>query len=346
MSLAVQSLLRLRLPMATASKSPFFLSQRTEHSRWSRLFVGLLAAALSAGVFGAVASIPLLVLLPDLDAVLEEVATAPRDVLATLLLVGGLFWSAAIAANRVHRRPLRSLLAPAQPFRWGVVGKVLVLLAIGTLLSFVVSEIGLRISSTGSGDRQISFTGLRVSHVVWVIPIALATLVQTSGEDAFFKGLLLREIGAITRVFWFAPLLVAAVFTSLHIPNPDVQQDLVLILSAFLVSELVIIGLILVTGGMEIALTMHWVNNMVVFLLFAEEGTQANELTLFVTQQVAGEEAKLVTVWGVVGWATLLAVVAAGVLVERSPFYVERFTYSSPPETLGDDLVSTEEVQH
>ena len=329
--------------MAARSNSPFFLSQRTEHTGWSRIFVGLLAAALGVVVFGLFAAVPLFALTPDFDAALEEVATAPRDVIAVLILVGGIFWTAAIASNRVHRRPLSALIAPAQPFRWRVVGKVLVLLAIGTLLGTAVSEIGLRITA-GAGYRQTTFTGIRASHAVWVIPIALATLVQTSGEDAFFKGLLLREVGAITRVVWFAPLLVAGAFTALHIPNPDVQQNLVPVLAGFLISELVIIGLILVTGGMEIALAMHWANNIVVLLLFAEEGTQATDLTLFVSEQLEGEGALLVTIWSLVGWATLLAVVVAGVLAERSPFHVERFTYSPPPVIPDDEHVSTAEI--
>jgi len=38
------------------------------------------------------------------------------------------------------------------------------------------------------------------SHLIWLLPLALVILVQTSGEDVFFKGYLLRQLGAATRV--------------------------------------------------------------------------------------------------------------------------------------------------
>lgn len=257
----------------------------------------------------------------DLDSV--EIPTNPVGFIGTLIAVGVTFWGAAVAGALVHARPLSSLVAPAQPFRWSIVGKVAALSVVLALLSaageFLLFPMDTLVTVEGIGKEQLG----------WFLPALAATLVQTSGEDAYFKGLLLHRLGAVVRIAWIAPVIVTCGFVALHIGNPDVASDLWIMLPLFVLSELVIMYLILRTGGIEAAFALHWVNNVVVFLLVADRGTQANDLTVVtyenpVTESVLSGE----LLRGLAAYLVFLTLLVAALVWRRSPFWL--MPYETP----------------
>ncbi len=190
-------------------------------------------------------------------------------------------------------------------------------------------------------DRP-TFASLSWSDVAWFLPLALLTVLQTSGEDVFFKGYLLRQFGAATRVFWFAPTIVIIFFVSLHIGNADLQDHLWMLVPLFVLSEAMIVYLIMRTGGMEVALTWHWLNNTWIILFIAERATQANDATLFVF-----DEDQNTIVDDVVGnglYVVFLAVQFLAFIWRRSPFYLAPHTWTpAEPETTADPTEQLEE---
>ena len=313
-------------------RSPYFESQRQGLWRWSRLIislplsaiVGMLGASLLLGAIYVAGRLGLGSVSDAIDVLISEGEIAvsdPVDVAVQLALIGAIFWPAAIAATLVHRRSVGSLIAPLHRFRWSIVGKVLtlqiIILIVGTVATLPWLE-GIRFTRPGIG------------LLVWLIPIALVTLFQTSAEDVFFKGYLLRQVGAAAPLWWLAPVVVTALFVSLHIGNPDVSSELWLILPYFVISELFIIYLVMRTGGMEAALVTHWWNNFFIFVVLAEAATQANDLTLFVFDE--DPSTSVDEVWGVGGAIIGIGLQYLGFTWRRSPFYLDRHGWT-PPES-------------
>lgn len=319
--------------MKLTVKSPFFMAQRVGRWQLHWLILGLIVSAVgalaaAAGLLanGTTVYLAFEEMSSDFASQLElslgdDIGTAPLTVLATLLLVGIPFWGAAIAGTLTQGRSVNSLVTPVRSFRWSFVGKTL-------MLEIVLWVLGAVVGLALPGAADVVFAGFGWRHVVWAFPLALALLIQTSGEDAFFKGYLLRQIGAVTKVAWFAPMVTTAIFVSLHLGNADLDENLLLLLPLFVMSELIIISVILRTAGMEAAYLLHFTNNAALFFLMGEANTQANDLTLFVVEELEGDAARSQDQAGFVVYVAYLAILFAGLTWRKSPFYLETHEWS------------------
>jgi len=306
-------------------RSRFFQSQRRGRWRWPWFLLGLLAAGsgmLLAGVI-FVLGVELLSLFGFSGAqlMLDTVSLTPSEpvlVAGLLLMVGLPFWGAAIAGTLVQGRSIGSLLAPLHRFRWGLVGKVLLLEVI-----LQIGLIFLPIPFVGAEDPEVRFSGVRLAHFIWFVPMVIILFIQTSGEDVFFKGYLLRQFGAVSLIWWLAPLVVVSVFVVLHVGNPDLEENIWLFIPIFLLSEAVVIYLLVRTQGMEIPLVLHWFNNFALFFIYSEAGTQSNDLTLWVHERSEDDAVALAgDIESVIGYSIYLLLLLFFLLWPRSPFYV------------------------
>jgi membrane protease YdiL (CAAX protease family) len=323
--------------------SSFFLSQRIGRWRWVWLLASLPAAGLAVVLVTALLFEAVEIagfgwaedVSDHLNSESEAATTRPSLLAAEQVFIGMVFWAGAVVGSVVHGRPVRSLVAPVRAFDWSVVRRVLVL---QTSLSLVLAAPMIVLPWLG----RPTFASLSWSDVAWFLPLALLTVLQTSGEDVFFKGYLLRQFGAATRVFWFAPTIVIIFFVSLHIGNADLQDHLWMLVPLFVLSEAMIVYLIMRTGGMEVALTWHWLNNTWIILFIAERATQANDATLFVF-----DEDQNTIVDDVVGnglYVVFLAVQFLAFIWRRSPFYLAPHTWTpAEPETTADPTEQLEE---
>lgn len=324
-------------------RSPYFVTQRV--GRWRfRWFAGALFVVTIVWVaFSSTLSVFWLIVgrllntANDLGALTNGAyPTEPVPFAILIGTIGAVFWVCAVAGSLVQDAPVRSLVAPVRKFRWGVVAKVLALKSV-----FIALPIGLLMLAPAE-QSGVSFTGVGLEHLLWVPPLLLVILFQTTGEDVFFKGYLMHRLGAVVSVVWFAPLVVIGVFVSLHLSNPDFSE-LSLVLPSFVLMELVVVYLIIRTGGMEVAFVSHFVNNATIFLLIADAQTQANDLTLFVfnnSQASRATEANSVGVFVVsLFWQALFV---CGLTWKRSPFCVEKHvvTLPPPPQPLPADSVA------
>lgn len=323
----------------TRGVSNFFLSQRTGRWRWAWMLVSLPASLIAAVAAMITLFFALDVASTEGFAWASEVsdhlfgeesdpATTPFLVSAELLLLGGSLWIAAVVGGLVHGRSVRSLIEPLRPFDWSIVRRVLALQA-GVTLAVAPSFL---LPSLDTPD----FAGFGLSDLAWFVPLALLTLVQTSGEDVFFKGYVLRQLGAASKVFWFAPTVVVLVFVSLHIGNPDLQAGLWMLLPLFVVSELMMIYFTMRTGGMEVALCWHWFNNATIFLLVAERTTQANEVTLFVFDEDPTTIVDDAVSNGL--YAAFLVIQLLAFLWRRSPFFLEPHGWTPRATSVNEHL--------
>ncbi len=325
-----------------AKPSPFFLSQRIGRWRWPWLLLGLVViSATLVTTYGLIfAAIELLQLTSwewalnvssalEISSESDSTATSPGRLAAELVVIIGVpFWFAAIAGTLVQGRSVRSLIAPIEKLRWPIVGTVLIVEVVVFVATTLIDVVAL--------GGVYEFAGFDRSDALWLGPILLAVLVQTSGEDVLFKGYLFRQLGAVTKIFWLAPTIIVAFFVSLHLGNDDTQSAPLLIFAAFVLSDIAIIYLLMRTGGMEVPLVMHWTNNAFIFLVIAERETQSNDLTLFVFD----EDPTTISDDAVAVGAFLVGVAVKVIAFtwRRSPFYLQPH-----PGLVQMSLVSGEE---
>ncbi len=94
---------------------------------------------------------------------------------------------------------------------------------------------------------------------IWLVAILLVTPLQAAGEEFFFRGYLIQALGSITRSKWASVILSALVFAVFH-----GTQNLPLFLDR-LGFGLLAGALVIFTGGIEAAIAIHAVNNVLSF---------------------------------------------------------------------------------
>lgn len=139
-----------------------------------------------------------------------------------------------------------------------------------------------------------------------VLLTLLATPLQSAGEEYLFRGWLLVSIGSWFRSRWLAlgipTILSSALFAAAH-GSPDVWIVLDLV-----GMSLTCVVLIWRTGGLEAAMALHVVNNVVVGLLGAATGTTADG---YIDTETAGDPIQTLV-------SVLVCVVAAVLVLHQA----------------------------
>lgn len=257
-----------RPPIVAGPGSPFaplpddeprsYLHQmRTARYRWWR---PLLALAAGLGTFLAISlflSIVWLVLDPSM---LETTDTADVDPVAPVtMLIGNLMLAglipATLVATRVgHWRPMGKVWSVAGRIRWRWLGRA-------TVVTTILWGAYLAAAWVISGEQPST----RPDHWGWLLLITvLTTPLQAAGEEVAFRGGLMQGVGAwISRpvlALVVSTVLSAATFALAHTSlDPWVLLDLAGMATAccYLTWR---------TGGLEAAIVLHVVNNMIVVI--------------------------------------------------------------------------------
>ncbi len=236
---------------------PFLLAMRTRDWAWWRPLLGLL---LLLFVYVVAATVVILVsvitgVAPNL-ALLDLVDPAVLLITnLTLIVAIPIVWLAWGVAHGMRTGWSASVLAR---LRWRLLPR-LVLLALATL-GFGIGLSVLLGVLLGDG-----VTG-PVPDLGWLLlVVVLTTPLQSAAEEYLFRGYLSQAIaGWIGRPLAgavVAGVLTAALFSLAHVP-PDVPT----FLSRFFVG-LAASAVVWLTGGLEAAIALHAVNNVLVFLL-------------------------------------------------------------------------------
>ena len=260
---------------------PYLLLMRARDWVWWRPLLGFLLFAVLYGVAGIVLLLVVLVtgVVPDLALLdLTDVAVLLVTNLSLIVAIPivwlcwlvphglGIGWSSSV----LGRLRWRLLL----PWTWRSLATLGVAVAAGLLIA--VAATGVEVTGPGS-----SFG--------WMLLVVLTTTpLQAAAEEYAFRGYLSQAIagwiGRPTAGAVVAGVLTAALFSAAHAP-PDFQT----FLYRFAIG-LALSAVVWLTGGLEAAIALHAVNNVVVFLLAGALGDRA----------AAAEPG------GAVGWATSL----------------------------------------
>jgi membrane protease YdiL (CAAX protease family) len=245
---------------------PFLQAMRARDWAWWRPLLGLLllgvvyvalaVATAVAGILGLLASGVDAGALPDLT--VDEL-TDPWMLLflnASLIVAIPCVWMVWAVAHGMRRGWSSSVLAR---LRWRLVAPF-------TLLALATLGVGIGLSVVVSftvGGEEVS--GPLPSFGWLLLVVLLTTPLQSAAEEYVFRGYLSQaiagwirspQVGAVA-----AALLSAALFSAAHGP-----QDLLTFLDRFAFG-LAASAVVWLTGGLEAAIVLHAVNNVLVFVL-------------------------------------------------------------------------------
>jgi membrane protease YdiL (CAAX protease family) len=244
--------------------TPFLLAMRSRTWRWWRPLLGLLLLAV-VYVAGAVVVVVLGIVLtvvaldeggPDLR--FDDLAD-PWVLLVTnltLVIAIPIVWLCWVAAHRMPMGSSASVLARLRPR--------LLLAAVPLALVTLGLGIGLQVALGLLLDGP-DVTGPTSSFALLLVVVLLTTPLQSAAEEYVFRGYLSQAIAA-----WVgrerAGAVVAGVLSAVLFSLAHAPTDVWLFLDRFAFG-LAASAVVWLTGGLEAAIVLHAVNNVLVFVL-------------------------------------------------------------------------------
>ncbi len=116
------------------------------------------------------------------------------------------------------------------------------------------------------------------------VPLALVfTAIQTTTEELFFRGYVVQGASMISTNRVFLALVAAVVFTLPHLLNPEVSAGgwLTVFSNYFLVPGLLWTVVSLIDGTTELAIGVHFANNIIGILVINRDGSALPTPALF-----------------------------------------------------------------
>jgi len=175
------------------------------------------------------------------------------------LSLAALLPAVALVMMLVHRRRFGWLSSVAGRLRWGYLARM-VWLATGVAVLFTMAATLLPMNGEAADSPAT------VSFQVWLglaVVVLLTTPLQAAAEEYVFRGYAFQALGAWLRTPWI-PLLI----TSLAFAFAHGSQNLPLFIDRFAFG-VIACWLVIRTGGLEAAIAMHVVNNVLIFLAAA-----------------------------------------------------------------------------
>jgi len=251
----------MRELVAAPVGTPYHRLARTERHRWWRPLTGMLLVLvlIELGIF--LFAVPLVYSLP-LAPLWAEAGTNLLIALAIPVVFFIAWW--------VQRRPAGSVSSVCGRLRWQwqltCVGMASIAIPVSYLVivvlavSFPVSgEPGQQAGESAQWVGWLPFLGAAVV-LLFTVPL------QAAGEEYLFRGWIVQFFGSYLRTPWVGITIGGLLFALVHTPStPWGFADLLLF-------SLVTGWLVIRTGGLEVAIALHMMGNLFVFIGSAAVG--------------------------------------------------------------------------
>ncbi len=181
-----------------------------------------------------------------------------------------------IAVTLIHRRYPRTLVTARERIDWRRIGQGFVAWSVPACLIGVLGQY-LFYPDSFSFNFDLATFAL-------FVPLALVfTAIQTTAEELFFRGYIVQGASMISTNRVFLALVAAVVFTLPHLLNPEVSAGgwLTVFSNYFLVPGLLWTVVSLIDGTTELAIGVHFANNIGSILLFNITGSAVTTPALF-----------------------------------------------------------------
>ncbi len=114
-----------------------------------------------------------------------------------------------------------------------------------------------------------------------VVSLVLIPL-QTSFEELFFRGYLMQCLGTLSKNRWVPLVITSVFFGSMHAFNPEVEKMGAFILVFYIATGFLFGMVTLLDEGLEIALGMHAINNIIAAVFITSDWSVFQTDALFV----------------------------------------------------------------
>lgn len=177
-----------------------------------------------------------------------------------------------------HKRPLTKVLTARPSFDFNRA-------FFAMIIGFVVLATPLLLS-TAMGSAEISFQSPDASEYVTFFMFAIVLIpVQAGFEEVFFRGHLMQGFALLSRNRLILVMATAVVFTVPHLPNPEPWEYGVVPY----VAQIFTLGgffalLTLLDGGIELAVGIHVINNLIYSLLATTSVSAIQSPALFLIE--------------------------------------------------------------
>ena len=186
----------------------------------------------------------------------------PLFLLSTNLGLAAAIPAAVLAVVAAHRMRPGWLSSVAGRLRWGLLLRMSALALLMVVLFIFIGGWLLPIDDGALGIEDVQVVSLS-TWLGFAVVIVLTTPLQAAAEEYAFRGYGLQALSALSRTPW-----VGAIVSSLAFAFAHGTQNMPLFLDR-LAFGLIACWLVVRTGGLEAAIAMHVMNNMVVFLISA-----------------------------------------------------------------------------
>lgn len=183
-----------------------------------------------------------------------------------------------IAVILIHQRHPRTLVTAREKISWWRVGH-------GFVAWFVPFWLIAGLGQYFFYPDTFSFNSdLTLTTFALFVPLALIfTAIQTTTEELFFRGYIVQGASLVWTNHVFLALVPAVIFTLPHLLNPEAIAGgwLTVFFNYFLVPGLVWTVVSLIDGTTELAIGVHFANNIGGSLLMGVAGNAVNAPVLF-----------------------------------------------------------------
>ncbi|WP_292271280.1 CPBP family intramembrane glutamic endopeptidase [Mesorhizobium sp.] len=245
---------------------------------------------------------------------IQDFLASPAGILTALASFAGIWIGLWAAMRFVHGEPLSALIGPDRRISRGGFLKGLV----AVLTTSLFSEVLLYWLQPEIVRGSIAFS----SWLLLLLAIVPLAFLQTSSEEALFRGYLLRGLASRfgSPLIWAA--LPGLLFTALHWSPASTLAINASVLVSIAAFALLLTLLVYVTGNLGAAFGAHLGNNLIGFLLISHQQSY-NSFALFNAKPLEGPgwtnwDAVLIAAIGIV--STLLTMLL--LLHRRSPLKV------------------------
>lgn len=239
--------------------TPFFEAARQGRNHfivWGSTILVVIGASQLIGALPLLALMTIKGVAPNGQTIpFAAMGIGPAEGLALMLVpfIAGLV-ALLLCVRWLHQRPVSTLIA-ATPVRWPLIVKGLVIWFV-----FLVISLLIRLKSQ-PGNFVWNYQANEFLPLL-IVAVLLIPL-QTSFEEIFFRGYLMQGFGLWTHRPWVAMVTVALLFGLLHGFNPEVKaHGMWLMMPQYIGLGLLLGWVTLETGGLEMALGIHAMNNV------------------------------------------------------------------------------------
>ncbi|MEJ5313837.1 MAG: alpha/beta fold hydrolase [Anaerolinea sp.] len=263
--------------MNTLLNQPFFDEARQGRDHWTFYWITLGLAFVFMVVFTLILYVPVLLINPSAAVNLMDLP-APVLLTVTMLPFSGVILAIWLAVRFLHRRPFKSLIAPAGRFRWRLfLTSAFFWLVLCGFMDGVLALLQ-------PGNYRWTF---EPGAFFTFLPFAIVlTPIQIAAEELLFRGYLMQGIGVRARSVWLPLLIPAVFFTILHLSNPEVSEyGADWTVPMYFIMGILLGWVTLRSGGLELALGWHLANNWYAGIFVTFPSSAIPTPALFTIQQ-------------------------------------------------------------